>query len=152
MILAAYKGTRPGISGWYNRLGRYIERGPHSHTELILEQYGGVSWSSSYMDGGVRPKMIGYSTVDAWDFFKLPATFSEQRAMDYNQARQGWKYDIRGNFRFGIAVIVPSDSKDKEFCSENNAGALGLPDGYKIGPCLLVNLVKYLGAKQMDHL
>lgn len=152
MILAAYKGTRPGVSGWYNRLGRYIAQGPYSHTELILEEYGGVSWSASYMDGGVRPKMIGYSTVDAWDFFKLPKTFSEQQAMDYNQAHAGWKYDIKGNFRFGIAIAVPSDSKHKEFCSENNLGALGIPDSYKYDPCLAVSLLKYLGATQMDKL
>ena len=151
MIIAAYKGTRPGIPGLYNRLGRRIGQGPYSHSELIFPEVGGISWSSSFMDGGVRPKMIGYSTKDAWDFFELPKKFDHQRALDYSLEREGWGYDVLGNLRFGIAVAVPSDSKNKLFCSEHNAGALGLPDPYKLDPCLLVNWVLYLGAWQISY-
>lgn len=150
MILAAYKGTRPGIPGLYNRLGRRIAQGPYSHTELIFPEFGGVSWSSSFMDGGVRGKMIGYSTKDAWDFFKIPESFDARAALKYCQERDGWPYDVRGNMRFGIAIVVPSDSKEKIFCSEINTGALGLPDPYKLDPCLAVNMLVYLGAKQVD--
>ena len=92
------------------------------------------------------------STKDAWDFFEIPKTFSHQRALDYSHEREGWGYDVRGNFRFGIAIAVPSDSKHKLFCSEHNAESLGLPDAYKLDPCLLVSLAVYLGAKQMDRL
>ena len=34
--IAFYKGTRPGIAGLYNRLGRLLDHGPYSHAELVL--------------------------------------------------------------------------------------------------------------------
>lgn len=150
MILAAYKGTRPGVAGLYNRLGRRIAQGPYSHTELIFPEYGGVSWSSSYMDGGVRGKMIGYSSKGCWDFYKLPPRFDAAKALKYCQERDGWPYDVRGNMRFGIAIVVPSDSKEKIFCSEIIAGGLELPEPFKIDPVSLVHWILYLGAEKID--
>ena len=153
MILAAYKGTRDGlVDGMYNRLGRRVAHGVYSHTEMYFPESHGESWSSSFMDGGVREKQIGFSTVNAWDFFEIPKSFSTERALDYSREREGWGYDIMGNFRFGIAIAVSTHSKFKEFCSEHNGGQLGLPDTFKLDPCLLVSLVVYLGAKKMDRL
>lgn len=139
------------MAGLYNRLGRRIAQGPYSHTELIFPEYGGVSWSSSFMDGGVRGKMIGYSSVDCWDFFELPNALDAGRALKYCQARDGWPYDVRGNLRFGIAVVVPNDDKEKTFCSELFAGALGLPSPHKMDPCLAVEMAIYIGAKQVAY-
>jgi hypothetical protein len=151
MILAAYKGTRPGISGLYNKLGRRIAQGPYSHSELIFPEEGGISWSSSYIDGGVRGKHIGYSSVGHWDFFEIPASFDHAKALSYFKERDSWGYDVRGNLRFGVSIVFPSDDKHKLFCSEAIAEALGLPDPFKQDPCSLVNILVYLGAKQQGH-
>ena len=150
MILAAYKGTRSGISGLYNRLGRRIAQGPYSHSELIFPEAGGISWSSSLMDGGVRGKMIGYSSAGSWDFFEIPASFDFSKALTYFMDRDSWGYDTRGNLRFGVSIVFPRDDKDKLFCSEAIAGALGLPDPFKMDPVLLVSVLKYLGATQVE--
>ena len=70
MILAAYHGTRHGLSGIYNRAVRIVGRGPYSHVELVFAERDAVergepveSWSASWMDGGVRS---GQDVLKAW--------------------------------------------------------------------------------------
>lgn len=147
LVVAMYKGTRAFPEGIYNRMGRRIANGPYSHTELIMPDGARTSWSSSYMDGGVRPKQIGYSSVGSWDFLVLPRLFSAQRALGYFAAHKGWPYDLKGNFRFALTLFCPTDQKTALFCSEAVAESLGLPDAYKLDPVHLANLLLYLGAR-----
>lgn len=125
---AFYKGTRPGLlAGGFNRLGRYLNSGPYSHTELVLD---GVSWSSSFEDGGVRRKQINFAPA-RWDFIDVPRVY-EPRVRDWYLAHEGAPYDLWGNVRFFFGVA--RESTDKWFCSESNMAALGVSRPWEYGP------------------
>ena len=125
---AFYRGTRPGISGLYNRLVRARGRGPHSHVELVFSD--NLSASSSFADGGVRFKDIDYS-ADHWDFIDLPADM-EFFARVYFAGKVGRGYDIMGNVHLTIGFFP--NSKDKLFCSEAVMEALGFVDAWRYEP------------------
>jgi len=112
LCMAFYKGTRPGLYGIANRVGRYLDRGPYSHTELIFSD-ARYSASSSIMDGGVRIKFIGYTSVGSWDFLPIPDKDNTIEKFATNFAR---------------------DNPNKWFCSEANLAALGIPESYRYGP------------------
>jgi len=133
LCVALYKGTRPGVAGLYNRLGRLLDHGPYSHMEVVTTD--GVSLSSSYMDGGVRGKLIGYSSVGNWDFLPIPDPDGEieRRVWYHFNETQGRGYDVTGNIRFAIGAV--SESKDKDFCSEWGMAAFGYPESWRYGPC-----------------
>ena len=137
--IAFYKGTRPGIAGLYNRLGRWLDHGPYSHCELVFSD--GMSGSSSFMDGGVRIKFIGYTSVDCWDFVNLPAQY-EADARKWFVEHDGQKYDVMGNIN-ALLGFVPHSS-DKSFCSEAIAESLGLNDGWRYKPNGLAAVLKEL--------
>lgn len=137
--IAFYKGTRPGVAGLYNRLGRLLDHGPYSHCELIFSD--GMSGSASFMDGGVRIKYIGYSSVDCWDFVDLPAQY-EADARKWFEQHHGAAYDLMGNVN-ALLGFVPHSS-DKWFCSESIAEALGLNEGWRYKPNGLAAVLKEL--------
>lgn len=133
LSVAFYKGTRPGIAGLYNRLGRYLDGGPYSHCEMVFSD--GVSGSSSFLDKGVRFKEIGYSSVGCWDF--LPITYprllgGEVKIRQWFKDHEGEPYDILGNIRFGIGFV--RESADKSFCSEAIMASVGYEEAYRYGP------------------
>lgn len=125
---AFYKGTRPGLPGIYNRGVRGWTRSKYSHVELIFSD--GVSWSSSFEDGGVRQKQINYTSGD-WDFIDLP-DWMEPAARRWFEEHKGWGYDLVGNAHFVIFYI--RGARRKVFCSEAVAEALSLPEGYRFDP------------------
>jgi hypothetical protein len=133
MILALYKGTRPGLSGLFNRLVRWWCRGPYSHCEIIFSD--GLSGSSSFLDGGVRLKKIDYSP-DRWDFFSVST--DEKSARDWFDRHLSKRYDVRGIF--GCVIRSVSDDKDKYFCSEAIMAALGYSEAWRFDPCLMSNI------------
>lgn len=141
MKLALYKGTRPGISGIYNRLTRLLDRGIYSHCELVFGN--GVSASSSFLDGGVRFKVIEYSQQDNWDFLPLPDVRGviESSAMTWFKAHEGERYDIWGNLRFATGFAY--DSPGKWFCSESVMAALGFSEAYRYGPSGMAALLQH---------
>lgn len=149
MLRAAFfKGTRPGIPGLYNRLGRYLDgRGQYSHSELILAD--GNSASSSFEDKGVRIKKIGYSSVDSWDFVELPRQW-EPCARAWYERHRGAPYDLVGQIKFGLGFVQVHDV-DGWFCSESNVAALapwlGRPQPHRYGPNGLYELLLAGGAK-----
>ena len=142
LSLALYKGTRDGLPGLYNRLGRFIDRGPYSHTELVFSNE--LSGSSSYLDGGVRIKQINYSNVGNWDFLPIPDPTGvlESTAWTWYIANKGSKYDILGNLRF--ATNLARDSHNKWFCSESNLAALGFPESFRYGPSGAASLLEHV--------
>lgn len=135
---AFYKGTRPGIGGLYNRLGRWLDHGPYSHCELVFSN--GMSGSASFMDGGVRIKYIGYTSGD-WDFIDLPAN-REAEAHRWFIEHRGAKYDLLGNINAAFGFV--QHSADKFFCSESMAAALGLTDAWRYKPNGLCAVMKEL--------
>lgn len=129
--VALYKGTRPGLQGFYSRAVRWIDRGPYSHCELVFSD--GVCASASFIDGGVRFKEIDFKPGH-WDFLRLPDDVALQINAKWwfiNHVSQ--PYDLMGNLRFGIGLV--RDSSDSWFCSESVMAALGFKEAYRYGPC-----------------
>jgi hypothetical protein len=137
MKLASYKGTRSGAYGVLNRVGRLLDAGPHSHTEIVFSD--GVSASSAPGEG-VRFKRIAYSTPNAWDFINLPSAL-ERSTRQWYVEHEGQDYDNAGNVRFCLGFIPHSPFK--WFCSESAAAALGIPEPHRYGPSGLAILCEY---------
>lgn len=135
MRLALYKGTRPGWEGLYSRLVRWLDGGEYSHCELVFGD--GVSSSSSYIDGGVRFKLIDYRP-EHWDFIEL-APHLEDTARDWFRSHVGQPYDLWGNVRFAFGFA--RESKGAWFCSEAVMAALGFKEAYRYGPSGMVDVV-----------
>jgi hypothetical protein len=136
MLRAAfYRGTHAGLPGVYNRVVRWWTRSKYSHVELVFST--GHAASSSYMDGGVRFKMIDFNE-DKWDFVDLPAHL-ERAAFGWFLAHRGQKYDLLGNLHFIVAPVA--DDKRRWFCSESVAAALGLPDPWRYDPGTLASAI-----------
>ena len=144
---AFYKATKPGFAGLYNRLARFIDRGPYSHTELVFSNQ--LSGSSSYLDGGVRIKQIDYSNIDNWDFLPIPdpTGILEAAAWKWNIDHKDEKYDVWGNIRFATNFV--KDSHNKWFCSEANLAALGIPEAYRYGPNGAASLLQLMFQTQL---
>jgi hypothetical protein len=133
MRAAFYKGTHSGLPGVYNRLVRCWTKSAYSHVELVFST--GHAASSSYMDGGVRLKVIDFDPAK-WDFVELPAHL-EKGAREWFEAHRGQKYDLLGNLHFVLSPVA--DDKRKWFCSESVAAALGLPDPWRYDPGTLAS-------------
>lgn len=136
MIVAFYKGTRPGLQGIYSRGVRYIERGPYSHCEVIFSD--GISASASFIDKGVRFKQIDYKPEN-WDFLTLPDDLHDN-ARAWFAEYEGQGYDIWGNVAFVLPFV--HHSARKWFCSEAVAAAFGMSDANKYGPNGLAKVLR----------
>lgn len=137
MKAAFYKATRPGLQGIYSRLARLVDRGDYSHCELIFSD--DVSASASYIDGGVRLKLIDYNPAH-WDFVDVPDALADQ-ALAWFEQHQGASYDLIGNLSF-LWPLVPH-SRRKWFCSEAIAAALGIPEPHRLGPNGLAAVLRW---------
>lgn len=130
MKLAFYKGTRPGLSGWMNRLIRWWTGSPYSHVELVFSD--GWCGSSSFEDGGVRLKQIEMSP-DKWDVIDIEG--DEAQARNWFLIHFKEPYDVLGLFGFVWRRGV--NSRGKWFCSEAVAAALGIGNHEQLTPHLL---------------
>lgn len=128
MRAAFYKGTRPGLQGIYSRLVRWVDRGPYSHCELVFAD--GMSGSASWVDGGVRLKVIDYDPA-RWDFIELPEHL-EAQARAWFEQHKGEGYDLLGNLRF-VFWMVRESAKDW-FCNEALGAACGHLQPWRLGP------------------
>lgn len=134
MKIAFYTGTRPGLAGIYNRMVRWWESGPCSHVELVFSD--GWCASSSLSDGGVRFKHIEFDP-SRWEIIDLGNLFKEDDARQWfvQRVKEGAKYDLLGQLHFLVAPI--HGDKDRYWCSEAVAAALGIQDPWRYGPNLL---------------
>lgn len=137
MQVAFYKSTRPGLQGLYSRAVRLWQRGPYSHCEVIFSN--GVAASSSFIDKGVRFKDIIFNP-EHWDFIEIPSVL-EDSILFWFIKHQGKPYDLRGNFGFVFRRI--SDDKNKWFCSEAIAAALGIEDSWRYCPNTLYSALSF---------
>ena len=130
MKVAFYKGRKR----LFNKLTSWWLRGPYSHCELILEdsEFGSLCASSSFMDGGVRVKVIALDP-EHWDVIDVDgdAAFARQWLNDH----AGEGYDTLGLIGF-IARVIKQD-KRRWFCSEAVAAMLQIPDPWRFDPCNL---------------
>jgi hypothetical protein len=144
MRAAFYKGTHAGLPGIYNRLVRWWTRSTFSHVELLLLETTtpgrAYAASASYMDGGVRFKVIDFEP-ELWEFVGLPEQLSE-KAWDWFGAHEGDAYDLLGNLHFILSAV--GDDKGKWFCSEAVAAALGMPNPERFDPGTLHAALTFL--------
>lgn len=140
MRAALYRGTRPGLPGIYNWLVRWWTRSPYSHVELIFSD--GMAASSSFSDHGVRFKAIEFD-AEHWDFVDLPGAL-EQPARDWFAAHAGQPYDLIGNIHFLVGPVA--DDRQKWFCSESVAAALGMDDPWRYDPAVLASALRIIHA------
>lgn len=133
MRAAFYKGTHSGLPGVYNRAVRAWCRSPYSHVELVFSS--GHCGSSSFMDGGVRLKVIDFDPA-LWDFIDLPSEW-ECMAFQWFLDHRGAKYDLLGNLHFVISPIAGDGMR--WFCSEAIAAALGMSEPWRYDPATLAS-------------
>lgn len=139
IYLAAYKGK----GKLFNRLIRLWTRSQYSHCELVMPD--GRWLSASAMDGGVRDKYIELN-LEHWDLFPLP--WASATHIDHVFFRHWGKgYDWLGIF---LSQIIPAgiDNRERMFCSEFCAAALGLADPQRFSPVLLVNVIARINRLQ----
>ena len=128
--VAFYKGR----ARLFNRLVSWWTRGPYSHCELVVQQLnaGALCWSSSFMDGGVRLKVIKLNPAH-WDVVTLEVSdAAAAAATQWFKDHEGQGYDVRG-----IAGMVwrrVADSKTRWYCNEAVGAALGLADPWRFEP------------------
>lgn len=146
MIVAFYKGTRPGLAGIYNRGVRIVTKGVYSHAELIFSD--GISASASFADGGVRFKQIDYDP-SKWDFVEIPDRL-EPRIRAWFEDHEGDLYDILGNVHFLVPLV--GDSKSRWCCSEALGAAIGIPDAWRFHPNSLYAILKFFEINQWKGL
>ena len=121
--VAFYKGRKR----FFNRAVAWWTRGPYSHCELIVD---GKSYSSSFLDGGVRVKEIDYDP-DHWDIVELPWA-DAACAVDWYQKHMGLGYDVVG--LIGFVARRVEDDRNRYFCSEAVASSLGYEDAWRFDP------------------
>ena len=121
--VAFYKGK----TRFFNKAVAWWTRGPYSHCELIVD---GKSYSSSFLDGGVRVKEIVYDP-EHWDIVNVPWA-DAAKAVAWFQAHMGQGYDVIG--LAGFVVRRVEDDRGKYFCSEAVASSLGYEDAWRFDP------------------
>jgi hypothetical protein len=108
----------------------------YSHCELVID---GICWSSSPRDKGVRSSWIDLQD-GKWDLVQLPACYSKEKALQWFKQHEGLKYDLLGAIR--SAAPVGRNQKDKWFCSEACAAALGITNPHRYTPAGLFELFR----------
>lgn len=127
--LAFYKGE---YGNFWDKFICLVTRSKYSHIEVIFDNY--RSWSSSPRDGGVR--QIIFDHTNRWDLLECPS-ISEKLFIQ----EKGKKYDWTGLLA-PVFQIEFFSAKDKWFCSEIVAEALGLSDSWRYTPQDLFNMYK----------
>lgn len=130
MQVAFYNGR----ARFFNRAVSWWLYGPHSHTELILDEDDNLSKcaSSSFMDDGVRIKWMALDPAH-WELVDVDADYV--KADQWFKEHRGEDYDLLGLVGFIWRRIT--GEKKKWFCSEAIAAALGFPDPWRFDPMTL---------------
>lgn len=132
--LALYKGK----GNFYDRLIRWWTGSPYSHCEMVMPD--GRFLTSSPRDGGVRAKVIEQDAL-TWDFIELPAWVDAERIELLFAENKGLKYDWLG-IVFCQIIKGRWHSRNRWFCSEFCAAAIGCARPYEYSPGDLADLLK----------
>lgn len=134
MKVAFFRGRHPGFKGWFGVAVKWWTRGPFSHVELVADAAGdhALCWSSAFLDGGVRPVVVDLTTSD-WTVIEVATTpEQEAAALQWFASHRGQRYDVLGLFGFVLRRI--DGDKNKWFCSEAVAAALGYGQPWRLDP------------------
>lgn len=145
--LAFYRGK----GRFSDRLIRWAGQSEFSHVELTFDAppvpdqpAHMTSLSASGRDGGVRRKLIAFDP-ERWVFVPVPWACTG-RALSFVNARMGQPYDWAG-LLFAQVFHLRRAARDRWFCSELVAAALGLPQPQTLSPGDL-----YLWVRAMNNL
>ncbi|KGQ59740.1 hypothetical protein [Gallibacterium anatis] len=137
--IAFYKGHKDGyapsalVARFSDWLTRKLTKGSYSHCEFAvqLENDKFSCRSSSIRDGGVRTKIMELP-ADKWDLVELHLTEEgAHEVVKYFTRNYGKKYDFFG--ALGV-VFKTRQNKQRYFCSEICAEALGFPEAWRFSP------------------
>ena len=138
MQLAFYKGPASTFGQrLFHRLVCMVTGGRYSHVELVID---GVCHSASSRDGGVRSKVVDFSS-GRWDLVDLPAylvSVSADDARAWFAAHNGQPYDTPGLLGFLLPWRVERPSA--YFCSEAVMAALGYAEPWQYSPADMDNI------------
>lgn len=149
VYLALYKG-RKQIKSPKDLIYRFIDwgirkatRGEYSHCEIAIQMPDGQfdCYSSSFRDGGVRCKRMELPS-DKWDLIELPKpNLSYGKTMKLWRDTKGEKYDLKGVLctKSIFRRLKIQQSKNKWFCSEWCAHALGFSNPHLFTPAMIAN-------------
>jgi hypothetical protein len=135
MILASYKGIRPGLTGLFSRAVRWWLGGEYSHTELIFSD--GIAGSSRHPDGGVTLRVVEFKAGE-WDLLHIDG--DERAARQWFEEHEGEDFDFLG--LLGFVWTRGLNSRRRWFCSEAVAASLGFSEPHRLDPCSLHAILK----------
>lgn len=140
MKIAFYKGQER----LFNRFVSWWTRGPYSHCEAVFDGVRGLNGpvlcgSSSFMDGGVRTKMI-VLTPEHWDIIDVPA-IDGLRVLNWFAKHKRDRYDLLGLLSTSVPIV---ESKRRWFCNEAVGHAAGLSEAWRFNPNGFARIVELL--------
>lgn len=141
MKIAFYKGR----TRLFNRLVSWYDKSPYSHCELVLDTATGLCGSSSFMDGGVRTKVIDLDSGH-WDVVDIGGSEQALEAAHlWFATHNGQGYDVLG--LLGFLWRRQTGQQSKWFCSEAVAAALGMPEAWRLDPATLHAIATQLNTR-----
>lgn len=128
MLLAFYRGRKR----FFNRFVSWWTRGPYSHVEAVFGDPSRpvLCGSSSFMDGGVRLKVINLDPAH-WDLLEAPAIDGERVRAGFDRMI-GTPYDMLGLLSTSIP-LVPHLERG-QFCNEVVGHLGGLGESWRMNP------------------
>lgn len=128
--------TAKAIQRWTNSI--------YSHCELVV---GGVCYSSSAMDGGVRGKKINLDP-EKWDVIDLPWVRGEG-VVDYFVATDHHFYGWMG-LVYSQVLNRNWSGEAHQFCSQWCAAAMGLPNPASYSPATLADIARFVNSMALS--
>lgn len=142
-ILVAF---RHGDKRLFSRVVTFFRGGDTAHCESALQHWFGslsLCVSSSFIDGGVRGKVIDLTDPHKWRVYLWQREHAD--LMDWLQLHYRSGYDIRAL----VASTLPrvGHSQAKKHCAESVAEHLLLPEAWRYDPAGLEAYVKGLAPR-----
>ncbi len=138
MILIAFRHSDTRI---FSRIVTGLRGGDSAHVESAIPSLGdrlSLCVSSSFMDGGVRGKVIDLTDPHKWRVYQWTGEHAD--IMKWLRVHYKAKYDKRG--LIGILAPAVGHSRSRRFCSEAVAEHLRLPDPHTYDLVALENFLK----------
>ncbi|HWI02406.1 MAG TPA: hypothetical protein VNT52_01010 [Acidimicrobiales bacterium] len=141
MLFAFYCGR----ARFFNRFVSWWTRGPYSHAEAILPGFADLRkpvlcGSSSFMDGGVRLKVIDLNPAH-WHILDVPGV-DALHVLDGLHRLKGAPYDLPGLLSTSFP-LVPHSARGY-FCNEVLGELIGLRDPWRLTPTGFARVLELL--------
>jgi len=143
MTLIAFRHSDTRL---FSRLVTLLRGGDSAHVESAIPSPDGrlsLCVSSSFLDGGVRGKVIDLTDPHKWRVYLWSHPHANLR--DSLEKYKGWKYDHLG--LLGILWRPVGHALHRLFCSEFNAMHLQLKEPHLYDPRGLESVVASLGTR-----